>query len=363
MARRTGMRPRALGQVEEIVRRERANRSDVYAPLGALRLDVADATGAIEDRFRAVLHDGGGEHRLRMTPTALRQLCAIAGLPAPVLERLPTALGLRNLRCLLDLSEASDGRRYLFRLRGARRPRLRAVLPQGHVRFDDLDVLADLRGVAGDRPLRVSSLHVSEDILFLRLLFPDALNLGSSRHPDPAHCGLDVISSETGVRPLELRHVVERLVCSNGLTAVASSGSLLRRSHRGVRRQALREALCSGLDEALARGAHVSRSLANTRGRYIRELAAEMDSIFRRYRLGSPAGRIGRWVTAEIAPRATMFGVERFELIQAFTAVARGLDHPDRIRVEDAMGAYLLEETGPSEGRVTTDDTTDRSAA
>ena len=44
---------------------------------------------------------------------------------------------------------------------------------------------------------------------------------------------------------------------------------------------------------------------------------------------------------AELAPSRSLFGVHRFDLVQAFTATARGLEHKDRMRLEDAMGAYV----------------------
>ena len=42
--------------------------------------------------------------------------------------------------------------------------------------------------------------------------------------------------------------------------------------------------------------------------------------------------------------KLAVFGIEKFEFIQCFTAVARECEPADRLRLEDAMGAYLLED-------------------
>ena len=83
--------------------------------------------------------------------------------------------------------------------------------------------------------------------------------------------------------------------------------------------------------------------LRDARQAYVADPASEVARIFRRYRLGSPKGKAGRWVVDELLRRGTLFGVERFDLVQAFTAVARDLDHATRLKFEDAMGAYVLQ--------------------
>ena len=66
MARRPGLKTLPFVQVETILRKERAEQRDVYAPLSALRLDIADPLAPPGRRYRALLREGTREHTLRL---------------------------------------------------------------------------------------------------------------------------------------------------------------------------------------------------------------------------------------------------------------------------------------------------------
>jgi hypothetical protein len=285
---------------------------------------------------------GAGGKPVRLSPNALEQLCGLAGVPSNFLERVPTSLALKLLRTCLETTDHADGRRVLLRLKTAGPPRVRAILPQSYVRFDDLDVLSELCAALRGKDLKAVRVNVTDDILFLRLAGSEDLNLGSRQHPDPARSGIDLITSETGAHKLELRNCLLRIVCENGLTIVSSAGKAFRSRYSSIDRDELQEAFRKTLDESLSKGPEVAGRLAQTRSSYVGDPRAELEAIFRKFKLGTPRGRIGRWVVQEVLRNLSVFGVARFDLIQAFTAVARGLDHGARTRIEDAMGSYLM---------------------
>jgi len=160
--------------------------------------------------------------------------------------------------------------------------------------------------------------------------------------PDDCVGGFDVISSETGRHSLEMRHVLFRVICANGLTADTRRDQTMRtrytRMDRDVFKNSFKEALAGSLTEVR----RLAGLMADTRGTYIADPEQEMRDIFQRFDLGSPRGRLFRFVNQEVSQMNTLFGVSRFDLVQGFTATARDLEYRDRMRLEDAMGEYLL---------------------
>ena len=332
-----------FSRVEPLVRKRRADQRDIYVPLSALRVDIADPFARPADRYRVSVRckvkSKADAPSLHLSPTSLGQLCGIAGVPSTFMDKLPAALGLKVLRCMLEMSSFGDDKHHLLRVQ---ENRLRAVLPQSYVRFDDGDVLRALgRVVHADAT--VARMSIDDDSFFLRLLTNDNLNLGTQRARDPGRAGFDVLSSETGRHRLQVRQVVFREICSNGMTMLSESQRLLDRRHTGSDRATFERAVAESFREASTHGQQVAARLAGSRATYVKEPRAEVEQIFRRFRLGSPRGKLGRWVMNEVLRSTSLLGVQRFDVVQAFTAVARGLEHRDRMRFEDAMGAYVLE--------------------
>lgn len=336
------MRDLDLSRVQDVVRDARSEQKDLYVPFQEIRPEIRDPLAPLEDRFGVSIGAGAGGKPVGLSENALGQLCELAGVPTGFLERVPTSLAVKLLRTCLETAEHADGRRVLVRLKTTRSPRVRAILPQSYVRFDDLDVLSELRAAVGRKEIKAVRVSVTDDILFLRLAGTEALDLGSGRQPDPARPAIDLITSETGAHKLELRNCLLRLVCQNGLTTVSSVSRAFRSRFSSIDREKLRDGFGAAVEESLRKGQALAHRLAETRSSYIQDPRAELEAIFRKFKLGTTRGRIGRWVVGEVLRSLSVFGVAKFDLIQAFTSVARDLDHTARTRFEDAMGSYLM---------------------
>ncbi len=343
MARTPGLKTIPLSRVESIIEKEREDQWDLYAPVSDVHLDVHHSLSDLPDRYRVTVKAGKAEHPVGLTPTALKQMSNVTGVPMAFLERVPPSLGVKVLRCMLALCEEADGRDLLFRMKGRERPRLRAILPQSYVRLDDRDLFAEVRDRLEGTSARAHRVSLDDDTLFLRILLGERHELGGGRRSDPAFTVLDVIGSETGTHPLEVRTGLLRVVCSNGLTEMSDAQRALRTRYTRLGRPAFEDALTSTLGSVLDRGAHLAATMAETRVRVVTDPQEEIDRVVRRYRLGSPRGRLAQWMTAEVLKEMDLFGVAKFDIVQAMTAVARGLEHRDRMRLEDAAGAYLME--------------------
>ena len=350
MARRRSLTPMGLRHVRRAVETERRGDGLFYGPLSQATVTSGDPLAPAHERYRLGHPDNDGGRPWAFTPHALGQLAAIAGIPMPFLERVPLSLGLRVLRGLVAMQCAVSDRSYLFRWRGGSSPRIRAILPCTAPVIHDLDVIDDVASVVPDSAA-ASHVVVHEDVFTARLLLRDAsLDLGTSRHPDPAVAGVDLRSSETGRYPLELRAVVFRMVCANGLTVLTASKKLFVGEGASFDRARFREALRMTLETSVSRGRDLADRLRSSRADGVEDPGSEVRTVIRRYRLGNPRSELARWVAAELLRSRSLFGVSRFEVVQAFTAVARGLDHDVRLRWEDAMAAYLLDGTGGGNG-------------
>jgi hypothetical protein len=324
--------------------RERADQWDAYRPLSALRVEIRDPLAPLPARYQLVADRALSQVPIELAPHAMGQLAGLAGIPTSFFEKVPPALGLKLLRCMLDLNAGDPDRAVLLRLAAHPVPRLRAVLPQSYTRLDDADVLTQVETAADQAGLSVARARITDDLFHLRLVASTPVELGHAGYPDPAWPGLDVRTSETGAHALEVRHLLFRLVCENGMTQMTADVRRIRARNTRVDLARFREVLGAAIDGLEAFGNDTAARLRETRRVHVSDPLGEAEELFRRFRLGSFQGKLGRWVAAELLKRNTLLGVQRFDVVQAFTAVARGLDAETAARFEDAMGAWLMEE-------------------
>ena len=338
-----GLKTMSLKTVRRVLRAHRSHQRDVYQNLTRVRLDVEDALAPLPRRFRMNLQCDDSRELLRFSETSIQQLCRIAGIPHYAIERMPAALGLSVLRCMLEIAAPKIDRMYLFRLKETPDEHwIRGILPASYIRCDDGEVLETIIDTVGTPDNRVANLTVNDDLFTIRLLFKDEVNFGSDQSPDPARVGVDIRSSETGLVPTEIRHLVHRLVCSNGMTTLSTEGRKEVRRTGRLDPAGFRSSLSRALGESLNFGQEVAKVMADAHHDYLDDPIAEIAHVFHTYRLGRPRGKLGRWVTAELIKEKNLLGVRRFDVVNAFTAVARNLEHDERVRVEDAVTSYLM---------------------
>jgi hypothetical protein len=85
----------------------------------------------------------------------------------------------------------------------------------------------------------------------------------------------------------------------------------------------------------------ISQRVAESRSLYVRDPLNEVKRVFNRYDLGRPTGRRGQLVQQELMPQLSLLGVTRFDVVQAFTSVARRLRPEKQEQFEDAMWDYV----------------------
>ena len=341
MARRPGLKAIPLSRVRGVLERERRDQWDLYRPVSQIKVSVSDSLAPLPGRYKVEIDNDG--KAIRLSENSIRQLASLAGVSMNFLEKVPASLGLKLLRCLIEFATGLDDKFFLLRFKSRRRPVLRAILPQSFVRISDFDVLLTVQSLCDLSRTHVANLVVNDDLFSMRLVLHDEMNLGTVRLPDIARPGIDIRTSETGRYPLEIRHILFRVVCSNGMTAITGAQKMLKKRYTKLNVPMLREVVGESLATSVQFGRDATGRLKEARSAYIKDPLAEVDRVFQKFKLGSPKGKVGRWVAEEVAKQTSMFGVQRFDIVQAFTAVARDLEHSHRLRFEDAMGAYLVQ--------------------
>jgi len=171
-----------------------------------------------------------GENVYALTDHTHGQISARLGIPKKYYDRLrqdqPELLA-ENVNTLFH---REPERRMIRTLDG----NARAFLSDRYRRIDNEQIFraAGQALVDSGAPVEVLSTDVTEQKLYLQVKFPKLE--GEVKKGDPVQGGLIITNSEIGSGALEIRPIVYRLVCTNGMVAPYSPDEgRLRRSHIG----------------------------------------------------------------------------------------------------------------------------------
>jgi hypothetical protein len=107
MARRRGYQRVRIQDLKGIVAQERHGLQDDYRTMSEIRLELRNSLAPVEQRYQ--LEVGRDAKPWRFTRHALSQLASMAGVPMPFLERAPSPIGLRAMRCMLCVMPTTAG--------------------------------------------------------------------------------------------------------------------------------------------------------------------------------------------------------------------------------------------------------------
>lgn len=175
------------------------------------------------------LTDYGKRKETDITQFAFSQLCSRMGVPANYIKKCFTShkeeLALQNFRAW---AEEAEGNLLVRTNDGV----VRAVLSDSYKPFDSYQVLRALKYTVDMKRWQPTQVHLSEDRLVVR--FVDFT-------PLPVHDGSDlflgftVSSSDVGRGSLNVKMMLYRSVCTNGLLISAMGGTLYKQHHIGER--------------------------------------------------------------------------------------------------------------------------------
>ena len=169
----------------------------------------------------------GEKKEADITQFAFSQLCARMGVPANYIKKCFASgkgdLALENFRAWANeadnnlLVRANDGV-------------VRAVLSDSYTPFDSYQVLRALKYTVDFNRWQPTQVFLSEDRLVVRFVdfTPLSVNDGS-----PLYLGFTVSSSDVGRGSLNIKMMVYRSVCTNGLLISSLGGTLYKQHHIG----------------------------------------------------------------------------------------------------------------------------------
>jgi hypothetical protein len=341
-----------------------------------LRRDLRMKNGEIDFPL-----DVGGEEPLRerLAPTqyAFGQICARLGLPAHYLRRCPLPLRDQNVNWWLqegslarqergmvpegtpfaplpdDFWEGAESRvtapaqtqpsqptpmdeeRWLLR---ARNGTLRAALSSSYSALDNAALVEALLPALPDR-YRVQWLGLEDESFHLRVIDPTKAK--TVLPGDDFFVGVHIANSEIGARSVTVDALVYRVVCRNGLIALAKGKSLLRRRHVHIAAPRFKAALEEALAEAIGAVDGLLESLRRASLAPVREPEPAIDGFARLWQQSEQTAEIAK---AALLTEPTGMQHSVYAIINAFTHAAQSL--PDEKRYELELLAGQLAQEG-----------------
>lgn len=179
-------------------------------------------------RFNYVTEEGR-KKEADITQFAFSQLCARMGVPSNYIRKCFSSgkqeLALQNFRAWADESKdnmfvrANDGV-------------VRAVLSDSYAPFDSYQVLRTLKYTVDFNRWQPTQTFLSEDRLVMRFVDFTPLPVNDS---SPLYLGFTVSSSDVGRGSLNVKMMLYRSVCTNGLLISDMGGMLFKQHHVGAR--------------------------------------------------------------------------------------------------------------------------------
>lgn len=174
------------------------------------------------------LTDYGQQKEADITQFAFSQLCARMGVPANYIKKCFSTgkeeLALQNFRAWANdadknlMVRANDGI-------------VRAVLSDSYSPFDSYQVLRALKYTVDMKRWIPTQVFLSEDRLVVR--FVDFNNPLSINDGSPLYIGFTVSSSDVGRGSLNIKMMIYRSVCTNGMLISNMGGTLYKQHHIG----------------------------------------------------------------------------------------------------------------------------------
>lgn len=338
---RAGLKTVPMTQIARRLQTARGHDRDHYVHLGELRMVPGAQSKHLHERFALRADTGGRVRDVRFRSRSLVQFLSHLGIPAKYVARIPVDLALENVnRLLADRAEEL----VLLRIGGVHGDEVRALLKASFCRFSDQEILGIATDLSRAANLKAANVSILADSFHLRLITPErTINVAPGRGHDPVHTGIDIYNSETGHGSLKVRGLVYRQVCSNGMTINEAVADGLNVKLDRIDGDRVRRAF----DKALVWCADNLDLLAD---RYLRthEVAlgdprSSLDRFLNRHSLGRVNGRIGQLILSRLQVRNGLFGVTKFDLLQAVTEVSQAMTVTQRLRYEDAAGSYMLD--------------------
>lgn len=314
---------------QQFVERHQSDGAVHDMPLMDLRTwAVAPADGRFALRPLA-----GHEPARLLRSSALSMLCSRLGAPTEFIRRLPAPVQLAVMNWLL--AQGDQAVTVMLRLRG---DEVTAIVSERYAPLDAVELVDTLRaalvrhGLLSEVRVRAVATGVTD---VLRLVLPGEAH--TMRVGDVSFVGLDISSSSFGRSAVHIRGTVFRLICSNGLRAPSAMGDLSLR-HVGDA-QRLRDGVGEGVATALGHARGLLDQWRRAVGEYIEDVGDFILGLRELTQSEQQAVRaeLGASKPGDLPTRALVY-----EVANALTSVARGVEPARRLELEGIAGGVVV---------------------
>lgn len=188
-----------------------------------------------------------GEHRCAdITEYAFAQLCTRVGIPASYIKKC-FEQNKRELAVLNFKTWASDGtKNMLIRESGGV---VRAVLSEKYVPYSSYSTLKTLKRTVDTKRWNPTQVYLSEDRLAVRYVdFENPLKVNEGMG-SKLYTGVSITNSDVGRGSLQMKVMLYRFACKNGMLISSGGGTLYRQIHIG---EAMNEGKIRKFSEAIS---------------------------------------------------------------------------------------------------------------
>jgi hypothetical protein len=335
----------------KIVSREDALRKDMEGRSRDLRVRVQAKEDGKGNRFTLLVNrrdDPGGfgpPLEIGFTRWGLRTLLEDRlKLPGGFLEKdAPAGIAQDTLDHFL---KNGPDRGFRIRVRKAEEGwRVLGVMSSTLPRFTYGDMLDAVGPLAQETGMKVIRYGVGDESMFAHLVFPREEDAGDREAMDPHRFGIWLAHSDTGFRTPRVDLAVMRVVCTNGMVGLSGEPVFtMRRSalHNLRGREVAHRIRARVLDLLKAKDRYLE-ILRSSRGEKIRGESArtELERVLKYH--GLPRRTLGLLADAfrREAGRGADAGADRFQIAQAMTRAAQGMEPGMQERFERAAWNYL----------------------
>jgi hypothetical protein len=212
-------------------------------------------------------------------------------------------------------------------------------------RFTNGDMLDAVGPLARETGMKVLRYGVGEESLFAHLVFPRDEDAGGKTGPDPHRFGIWIGHSDTGFRTPRVDLAVMRVICTNGMVGLSGEPvfAMRRSALHNLRGREVAHRIRARVTDLLKAKDRFLEVLRSSRGSKIQgdSARAELERVLKAQ--GLPKKTLGLLADAfrREAGRGPEAGADRFEIAQAMTRAAQGMEAAMQERFERAAWNYL----------------------
>jgi hypothetical protein len=286
------------------------------------------------DRESILMNNDGdivlnGESILRPTDWALSQVLSRANCPVRYGKWLPEHLRFQVVNYGIGHYE----RDLTLRTKG---DLLRAVVSEDYRPFDNRRIVEALTEILPGRVnFEVERVVLDDRAFHINLILPDIAEdmRRNGGRPDIIRAGVLIGNSEVGASSVFVLPRLLRQICTNGMVAWVGGGDgELRMPHKGHGEFEMEAALARGIAEAARAG---DEALNNLRSLIVEEVSEPLKILEELARKRGLSGRFTDNAKSELE------GNTAYDVLNAVTAAARGVENPER-RIEiEAFAGFL----------------------